>query len=84
MAFILIYLHGKLGQALSNQMRQTKAMWHTYSVKWWKERNLLPPEIDIKNFLLPRIRWRYEKGIPQITDSDVVMANSVTALLKAI
>lgn len=67
MSFILVYLHGKLGQTLSNQMRQTKAMGHIYSVRWWKERKLRPPQIDIKEFLLPRICWRYEKGIPQIT-----------------
>ena len=34
MSFILVYLHGKLDQTLSNQMRQTKAMGHIYSVRW--------------------------------------------------
>jgi hypothetical protein len=82
MTFILIYLHGKLGQALSNQMRQAKAMGYPYSVRWWKARNLKPPEIDVKNFLLKRIRWRYEKGLPKITFSDVKLADS-TDVLKA-
>jgi len=73
-------LHGKLPQALSNQMRQTKAMGPIYSVRWWKERKLKPPEMDVKNFLLPRIRWRYEKGMPKITLSDVKMADSTDVL----
>ena len=82
MSFILVYLHGKLDQTLSNQMRQTKAMGHIYSVRWWKERKLKPPQIDVKKFLLPRIRWRYEKGIPQTTLSTVKMADSTQVLKK--
>lgn len=82
MTFILVYLHGKLGQNLSNQMRQSKAMGYSYSVRWWKERKLRAPQIDIKDFLLPRIRWRYEVGIPQITSSKVKMADSSKVLKK--
>ena len=43
MAFILVYLHGKRDAALSNQMRQTKAMAPRYAVNWWRERDLKPP-----------------------------------------
>jgi hypothetical protein len=81
MSFILIYLHGKLGQALSNQMRQAKSLGHNYSIRWWKERKLRPPQIEIKAFLLQRIHWRYEKGTPEITYSDVKLADS-TEMLK--
>lgn len=62
MAFILLYLHGKRGQALSNQMRQQKAMAPAYSVRWWKERGLHPPDLDPVAFLAARIHWRYAWG----------------------
>ncbi|MDP1716205.1 MAG: DNA methyltransferase [Anaerolineales bacterium] len=84
MSFILVYLHGKLGQNLSNQMRQSKAMGHLYSVRWWKERKLRAPQIDINEFLLHRIRWRYEIGFPQITSSKVKMADSSKVLKKEV
>lgn len=81
-SFILVYLHGKINQSLSNQMSLTKALGPVYSVRWWKERELKPPEIDIKKFLLSRIRWRYAKGIPQITSSTVTMGDSTILLRK--
>lgn len=64
MALTLIHLHAKLGEGLSNQMRQSKAMAPNYSVRWWKNRNLLPPEIDIQSFFRKKIAWRYAKGLP--------------------
>jgi DNA modification methylase len=82
MSFILVYLHGKLPQALSNQMRQTKAMGNIYSVRWWKERKMKPPQINPYNFLLPRIQWRYEKGLPQTTLNKIKMADSTKVLKK--
>ena len=45
-ALLLVYLHGKRGQALSNQMRQTKSMAPDYAVRWWRSRGLRPPQID--------------------------------------
>jgi DNA modification methylase len=80
MSFILVYLHGKLTQALSNQTRQTKAMGNVYSVHWWKERGMKPPEIDPYKFLLQRIQWRYEKDLPKITKSKVSLADSTKVL----
>lgn len=72
MGFILIYLHGKIAEgkpnALSNQMRQTKAMAPDYSVRWWLANGFgEPPEIDPLSFLRQRIRWRYEKGRPSFS-----------------
>lgn len=64
MAIILVNLHGKLGEGLSNQLRQSKAMAPDYSVRWWKERELSPPEIDLSEFFEKKISWRYAKGIP--------------------
>ena len=36
MALLLVYLHGKMGTALSNQLRQTKSMSPQYAVRWWE------------------------------------------------
>lgn len=62
MALLMIDLHGKRESALSNQMRQTKAMSPQYAIDWWKERDLVPPERDPVEFMLKKIEWRYAKG----------------------
>jgi hypothetical protein len=62
MALLLIDLHGKRKSALSNQMRQTKAMAPQYAINWWKERKLGPPERDPVEFMLKKVEWRYAKG----------------------
>lgn len=80
MAIILIYLHGKEGQALSNQMRQTKAMSPNYAIKWWTERKMNPPDLNAAEFLQKRIRWRYTHGVVEANGSDIFMGNSITLL----
>lgn len=80
MAFLLIYLHGKQNQAFSNQMRQSKSMSPEYSIKWWKERQFFPPEIDPVDFLQKRIKWRYEKGVPSFKESKIMLGNSISVL----
>lgn len=82
MGFILVYLHGKLGQALSNQMRQTKAMSPDYSVRWWKANGKLPPDIDPNEFLKQRVLWRYNKGYPEYWDSRVILGDSTKVLTE--
>lgn len=80
-SIILIYLHAKLGEGLSNQMRMTKSMGMNYSVKWWKENKMkTPPEINPCDFILKKIDWRYEKGKPTITESAVVFGDSSNKL----
>ena len=64
MAIILVSLHGKRDYSLSNQMRQSTAMWPSYCVKWWKEKALAPRTVDPVAFLRRRISWRYAKGMP--------------------
>lgn len=76
MAIILIYLHGKQGQALSNQMRQGKSMSPDYSVRWWSSRHLAPPDVDPHAFFLQRIEWRYAKGTPTLEPSSMVLGDS--------
>ena len=78
MAFILIHLHGKREASLSNQMRQSKAMSPEYSVRWWNDRKMSPPEVEPVSFLLKRLRWRYSKGIPETRKSEILLGDSCT------
>lgn len=64
-AFLLVHLHAKLGDGISNQMRQSKSMAPDYAVRWWKQRNMRPPQIDPVTFFQRRISWRYAKGLPR-------------------
>ncbi|MDR2990778.1 MAG: site-specific DNA-methyltransferase [Burkholderiaceae bacterium] len=82
MAILLVYLHGKEGQALSNQMRQTKAMSPHYAVKWWTENEMNPPDLDAVEFMRQRIFWRYAKGVFEARGSQVFLGNSITLLPK--
>lgn len=81
MAFILLYLHGKRGQSLSNQMPMTKSTSINYSLEWWANKGLTnPPEIDITEFFDKRFKWRYAKGLPAFTNNTVVLGDSTTEL----
>jgi hypothetical protein len=80
MALLLVYLHGKRGQALSNQMRQTKAMSQQYAIDWWVKGGELPPEWAPVEFMRPRIEWRYEKGIAETDGSRVFLGDSKSRL----
>ncbi|MGH1336036.1 MAG: DNA methyltransferase [Aureispira sp.] len=81
MSIILVYLHAKIGEGLSNQMRMTKSMGMNYSIEWWKKNNLhKPPEINPKELLAEKINWRYRKGMPTLTDSQVIFGDSTVEL----
>jgi len=80
MAIILVNLHGKRSQCLSNQMRQGKAMDPNYSVRWWKKRNMSPPEINPESFLRARVHWRYARGIPKLSYGHVERGDSTSVL----
>lgn len=80
MAILLVYLHGKEGQALSNQMRQTKAMSPDYALKWWADNGTNPPDLDAVEFMRQRIRWRYAKGVLEADGSRVFLGNSIKLL----
>jgi len=85
MSILLVYLHGKLGEGLSNQMRQTKSMGPNYSMEWWKAKNLAcPPQINPCEFILKKINWRYEKGTPKVYESNVVFGDSAEELKSII
>jgi hypothetical protein len=82
MALILVDLHGKREAALSNQMRQRKAMSPPYAIGWWKEQRLKPPERDPVEWLLKKIKWRYAKGRPDIGSGRVYLGDSRTVLSR--
>ncbi len=83
MSIILVNLHAKLGEGLSNQMRMTKAMSINYSIKWWREHKLTkPPEINPLEMISKKIEWRYKKGKPKIRDSSIVFGDSTVELEK--
>jgi DNA methylase len=85
MAILVVYLHGKLGEGLSNQMRMTKAMGMKYSIKWWRENGLSkPPEINIIEFVTKKIDWRYKKGKPTNVDSRILFGDSTIELNKIV
>lgn len=80
MALLLVYLHGKMGAALSNQMRQTKSMSPQYAVRWWDEHNLKPPDMDPVAFMKARLAWRYAKGTPRASSGRMYLGNSIEKL----
>jgi len=82
MAFILIHLHGKRSDSLSNQMRQTKAMAPKYAIKWWTERRLKPPNVQPVDFLKKKFRWRYAMGIPKSKKSKAYLGDSTSVLAR--
>lgn len=84
MALILVHLHAKLGQGLSNQLRQSKAMAPAYSVRWWKSKGLMPPEIDLVDFFSKRLSWRYAKGIPPAASAATLHLGDAREVFKEI
>jgi hypothetical protein len=81
MALLLVYLHGKTPDALSNQMRQTKSMSPDYAIAWWRARKLRPPRIDPVEFVTSRLKWRYAKGLPEVTrDARMFLGDSEKVL----
>ncbi|MCU7919696.1 MAG: site-specific DNA-methyltransferase [Candidatus Thiodiazotropha sp. (ex Epidulcina cf. delphinae)] len=83
MAIILVDLHGKESNSLSNQMRQTKAMAPDYSVNWWKARGMRPKEKDPISILEKKIEWRYRYGVPNFeSKSNVLKGDSASMLYK--
>lgn len=76
MAILLIDLHGKRSIALSNQMRQTKSMSPNYAVRWWRERNMRPPNRKPVDFVLKKLAWRYARGRPETSESRVYLHDS--------
>ena len=82
MSLILVNMHGKRHDSLSNQMRQTKAMAPKYAIRWWKERALHPPRVNPLEYFTKKIEWRYAKGIPECPGSNLLLGDSARILTK--
>ena len=84
MAFIVHHLHGKKGDGMSNQMRQTKAMSPGYSMRWWKDNDKEnPPSINPGEFLRSKIEWRYAKESPRFNgNARLYLGDSATILSR--
>jgi len=80
MAFLLIHLHGKSTDSLSNQMMQTKAVSPQYAIDWWQSRGLTPPAIDPVAYMEKKLNWRYAKGMPTTSASLVILGDSASVL----
>jgi DNA modification methylase len=76
MAFLLVHLHGKRTDSLSNQMRQTKSLSPRYAVNWWKANAYHPPRIDPTKFMLKKMDWRYARGRPNVCESKAFLGDS--------
>lgn len=83
MAFILVHLHGKTGNAISNQMRQSKSMSPDYAVRWWRKRRLRPPEIDPVPYFADRAAWRYRYGVPDGVGARIELGDARQVLPRA-
>lgn len=77
MALLLVHLHGKRTDSLSNQMRQAKSMSPQYAMDWWAERKMKPPVIDPAEFMVKKLAWRYAKGQPDFHHGRVFLGDSV-------
>jgi hypothetical protein len=66
-ALVMGSLHGEMdksGSYFSNQMPRTISTKPGYSVRFWKERGLAPPERDVFELLRRRAEFRYESPPP--------------------
>lgn len=79
-AILMVYLHGKESQALSNQMHQTKAVSPPYAIRWWKKTNNRAPELNPVEFIRRRIEWRYAKGLPNTIRSFAFLGDSIEVM----
>lgn len=51
-----------------------------YSIAWWNSRQMKPPRVDPVEFMVKRLDWRYAKGLPEVFESDIYLADSATFL----
>jgi len=84
MAFLLVYLHGKRGSSLSNQLRDGKAMAPQYAVQWWRTNRLRPPKFDPASFIESRIAWRYRKGKNSFENATIHLGDSTAVLRRMV
>ena len=83
MGFVLAHLHGKRGESVSNRMMKSRAVGPDYAVRWWKERGLSPPKIDLREFFRKKIAWRYARGvIDPACEADIRLGDAESVLSR--
>lgn len=68
-ALALGCLHGeshRTENCFSNRMPRTISTKPSYSVRWWRERELRPPKRDIFEILNRAAKYRYESELPRL------------------
>jgi hypothetical protein len=76
-ALVLGSLHGetlKSDSYFSNQMPHTISTKPQYSIRYWQERGLMPPERDAFELLRQRASYRYKSASPQ-ADATVFLSD---------
>ena len=82
MGFILVHIHAKMGDGLSNQMHKSRALGPDYAVRWWKSRGMRPPAVNPVAYLRDRINWRYQCGVVKDCKPEIVLEKAETALAR--
>lgn len=80
-AIVLGALHGPVNKSratyLSNQCPRTFAPKPRYSVRFWKERSLKPPEVQLAEVVRIRASW-YLNTVPAKVEGQILMEDSRT------
>jgi hypothetical protein len=82
MGFLVVHLHGKRGISLSNQMQSVKACGPNYALKWWREKDLVAPDVIAAELISNKIEWRYAKGQTQFKNTKIHLGDSIECLSK--
>ena len=82
MGFILTSVHSKLGDGVSNQMLKSKALGPDYSIRWWKERKMRPPEMCPVSYFQNRINWRYKHGTVACNQAASILRGDAQTMLR--
>lgn len=82
MGFILVNLHGRLNDSISNQMQKSRAMGPDYAVRWWKKRRMRPPEVDPYTYFRKRIQWRYAHGVIKDRGASKILQGDAAKVLS--
>jgi hypothetical protein len=85
-AILLGALHGPLRKGgnydyLSNQMPRSYASKPAYSVKYWRDKNLIPPRINVINVVKRRAE-RYYSETPHQTEGSIICGDSRTINIR--
>ena len=82
MGFILVNLHGRANDGISNQMQKSRAMGPDYSIRWWKKRCMYPPQIDPYSYFRKRICWRYVHGVIEKRHTSEILHGDAAQVLS--